>query len=454
VAPTADGGFLIAHTWNNRVRRVAPDGTITTAAGSGVHQGDQLEGLGDGGPAAAASLDGPSGVATMPDAGFVIADTGNHRIRRVSPNGTISTVAGTDQGFSGDGGLATKGRLASPRGVAVGPGGYVLIADSLNDRVRRVGRDGRISTVAGSGTHMYSGTVLLADALRWDGEPAAAAILDAPTGLAVTPEHGLFAASADGVRFVVPPGTPRLAVAVLAGGGRASLGGYRARVITTVPAHVTIEARGASARVRAEGDAAAGSPATITLNRRFAPGVYTVAAAATTEAGAVATHRTRLILGGTLPRRVAKRAVAGVATPGDAGEDDNYSVGRCRRFGPRRVDCEIKHRFATAPTSCSHLIAVRLTASGLLRARLRVRPSRSGPVPPRPPVAGEAILDCSPLVASFELQARYDIAPPSDDSRLPATPVEPPPRRRTFQFLEAAQYWARGVTAVGIRCNV
>jgi DNA-binding beta-propeller fold protein YncE len=140
---------LIADTWNNRVRRVAPDGTITTAAGSGVHRGDQLEGLGDGGPAAAASLDGPSGVATMPDGGFVIADTGNHRIRRVSPNGTISTVAGTDQDFSGDGGLATKGRLASPRGVAVGPGGDVLIADSLNDRVRRVGRDGRISTVAG-----------------------------------------------------------------------------------------------------------------------------------------------------------------------------------------------------------------------------------------------------------------------------------------------------------------
>src|ERR671914_244996 len=92
---------------------------------------------GDGGPATAAQLDQPFGVAVTADGGFLIADTCNHRVRRVSPAGTITTVAGTTAGLSGDGGPATAAQLSFPSGVAASADGGFLIADRGNDRVRR-----------------------------------------------------------------------------------------------------------------------------------------------------------------------------------------------------------------------------------------------------------------------------------------------------------------------------
>ena len=99
---------------NNRIRRVAPDGTITTVAGTGS-AGYNGEGL-----ATAAKLNQPEGVAALPDGGFLIADTGNSRIRHVSPLGTITTVAGTGScNYSGDGGLAmTRGADVTRGGSA------------------------------------------------------------------------------------------------------------------------------------------------------------------------------------------------------------------------------------------------------------------------------------------------------------------------------------------------
>src|SRR4029079_143882 len=98
---------------NHRIRRVSPSGTITTVAGTG-----QVGFSGDGGRATAADLDLPVDVAATRDGGFLIADYGNNRIRRVSAGGTITTVAGTGaEGFSGDGGPATNGRLGLPDGV-------------------------------------------------------------------------------------------------------------------------------------------------------------------------------------------------------------------------------------------------------------------------------------------------------------------------------------------------
>jgi hypothetical protein len=101
VAVNADGGYLIADMTNHRVRRVRPDNTITTVAGGG---GTGFSG--DGGPASAAGLNAPFAVATTADGGFLIADVADHRVRRVSPGGTITTVAGDGtSGDSGDGGL-------------------------------------------------------------------------------------------------------------------------------------------------------------------------------------------------------------------------------------------------------------------------------------------------------------------------------------------------------------
>ncbi len=147
VAPTADGGYLVADQNNHRIRRVSPAGTITTVAGTGT-----AGGAGDGDPATAAQLSDPAGVAVTADGGFLIAERAGARIRRVSPAGTITTVAGTgSSGFSGDGLPATAAQLSSPFSVSPTADGGFLIADELNDRIRRVSPAGTISTVAGAG---------------------------------------------------------------------------------------------------------------------------------------------------------------------------------------------------------------------------------------------------------------------------------------------------------------
>jgi DNA-binding beta-propeller fold protein YncE len=126
VAVIPGGGFLIADTGNNVVRMVSPAGVITRVAGTGT-PGD----IGDDGPAAAAQLNEPTGVAVTPDGGFLIADAGNHVVRMVSPAGVITRVAGTGtSGDRGDDGRATAAQLNDPEDVAVIPAGGFLIADA------------------------------------------------------------------------------------------------------------------------------------------------------------------------------------------------------------------------------------------------------------------------------------------------------------------------------------
>jgi serine/threonine-protein kinase len=145
-----DGAFLIADAAAARVRRVSPTGIITTVAGP--VRGD----LGDGGPATAAQIYDPQGVAAMPDGGFLIAD-GDYVVRRVSPTGIISTVAGTGVlGSSGDGGPATAAQLTCRTRW---PDGRWRLPDRRhrNRRIRRVSPTGIITTVAGTGVQGSSG---------------------------------------------------------------------------------------------------------------------------------------------------------------------------------------------------------------------------------------------------------------------------------------------------------
>ncbi len=175
IATYPDGVVLIADSDNNRIRRLALDGTITTVAGTGV-----AGSAGDGGPATAAELDLPFSAAPLPNGGFLIADTGGNRIRRVDPGGTITTVAGTgSRGFTTDNKPATAVDLAGPHCVIALPDGGFLIADTLNNRVRRVFPNGLISTVAGTGEAGFSG----------DGGPADRAALNLPKALALLPNH-------------------------------------------------------------------------------------------------------------------------------------------------------------------------------------------------------------------------------------------------------------------------
>jgi len=132
---------------NNRVRRLDPSGVVTTVAGDGVAGYG-----GDGGPATSAHLQQPKGVWVGGDGSVYIADFDNQRVRRVDPNGIITTVAGTGAaGFNGDGIAATAAELWGPRAVAVDGNGNLYIGEELNQRVRRVAPNGIITTVVGTG---------------------------------------------------------------------------------------------------------------------------------------------------------------------------------------------------------------------------------------------------------------------------------------------------------------
>ena len=153
VAVDRDQNYYIADTINNRVLRVDRTGTLTVLAGNGIPGFS-----GDGGPARRASLENPQSVAVDSQGVIYFSDGWNHRIRKVTTDGLIQTIAGTgDYKFGGDGGRATEASLGIPQGVAVDAGGNVYIADMGNSRVRRVTPGGVITTIAGTGNFAYGG---------------------------------------------------------------------------------------------------------------------------------------------------------------------------------------------------------------------------------------------------------------------------------------------------------
>ena len=171
IALDSAGNLYIADYGNRRVRKVDAAGNISTIAGTGAAGFS-----GDGGPATAAPVDGPTGVVFDSAGNLYISDTNNHRIRKVDPSGNISTIAGTGSaGFGGDGGQATAAQINFPRHVALDGAGNLYIADASNHRIRRIDASGIISTVAGTGTGGFGGD---------GGAPTSAQIND-PRGIAV-----------------------------------------------------------------------------------------------------------------------------------------------------------------------------------------------------------------------------------------------------------------------------
>jgi hypothetical protein len=231
--PAVGGGVLIADTANSRIRRVTADGAlIVRVAGDGT----DVPGLsGDGGPATAAQVNRPEGVTPLADGSYLIADTGNHRLRRVTPDGTITTYAGTSRGYGGDGGPAAAAQLDSPRDTAQLFDGSVLVADTGNNRIRRIAPDGTITTFAGTGTPGAGG----------DGGPAASAQLTAPRDVAPLADGGIAIADTgnDRIRRVAPGGT----ITTIAGGtrGDGGDGGPAVNAQLNAPSGVTALTNGA-----------------------------------------------------------------------------------------------------------------------------------------------------------------------------------------------------------------
>ena len=177
VAVDGSGNVYIVDEFDT-VLKATPGGTFTRIAGS-LHNCGNITCLGDGGPATSAELLGPQGVAVDGQGNVYIADSDNERVRKVTSGGTITTIAGSGQylhgGYSGDGGPATSARLNKPYGVAVDRKGNLYITDLVNNRVRKVNPKGTISTFAGTGKRGFSG----------DGGPATRAKLSSPSGITV-----------------------------------------------------------------------------------------------------------------------------------------------------------------------------------------------------------------------------------------------------------------------------
>ena len=209
----AEGRLLIADAFNHRIRRIDRQGVITTIAGTG---NAPYTAYGSAAPKDA--LNNPQGIAVDRDGNILIADTYNRVVRRLDRNGTLTIIAGSVAGLSGDGGPATEAQLNLPMAVTVGPDGGIYVADAANSRVRRITADGKIQTLAGFG----GGEGIGGAGFVGDGGPAEKAKLFSPADVKFDAAGNLYISDTGNNRLrVIRAGV----ITTLAGTGRAGLSG-------------------------------------------------------------------------------------------------------------------------------------------------------------------------------------------------------------------------------------
>jgi uncharacterized protein (TIGR03437 family) len=227
IAVDSSGNVYIADQFAGRIRKFSVGGNITTVAGGGSSLGDNI-------PATQAQLSALHDVAVDTSGNLYIADAFDERIRRVGANGIITTIAGNGQaGFSGDGGPATAAMFSTPVGVALDASGNVYVADFDNNRIRRVMQGGAVTTIAGTITSIG------------DGGPSTEARLTSPNSIAVDSSGNLYIAdpSANRIRKVTPSGT----ITTVAGTGQTGRGGDNGPATSAIlnnPSSVALDSGG------------------------------------------------------------------------------------------------------------------------------------------------------------------------------------------------------------------
>jgi hypothetical protein len=401
ILPLGDGSILF--TRNNAIDRLRPNGSIVRFAGTGGYSEDSS---GDGGPATAAGIGTPHGLSRFPDGSIVFAE--RQRIRRVAPDGKITTIAGDGEyGYGGDGGPATAAKLRLPQDVLPEKDGGFLIADTYNNRIRRVSADGVISTVAGSGgpdpfgsSDPFEGT--------GDGGPATAAGLPFPAHLGRLPDGSLLIGEYRDIRRVAPDGTISTifhaehtygdrvgdfagrygsnieamdttregGVAVIVSGSRlralylappdtrrtmvalhgASVSGRRVKMIVdaTTRGVLQLDVRRRGKLVARASRRVPSGRSTIGVGGRFAAADHEVSVKLRADRGGAYADRIHVFTSATLPRRL---------VPVEVGT-------RCARITSRRIDCEIHNaENEESGVPCLNTVATALFRSGLTFAR-------------------------------------------------------------------------------------
>ena len=361
VIPMADGSIVFTDAANNRLRRIRLDGIIETLAGSGpTPEGDgsscpaQLPG----GPAPTpTTLCAPSDVISTTDGGFVVSDTNHNRVRRIAPDGTITTIAGGGSIFPSDGRAdgkpAIKVRLERPVSVAQLANGDIAF-DDANGQVYRVARDGTFHT--------------LLDVPRsrdFAGRRIGAGYMAA--GLATTREGGLLIAAGDAF-YLAPHRTSRTLVAIR--DARVSGRHVTAFVDATQPARATLEVRSGNRTVARAIRRVQPGRQPLRVASRFSAQPHTVRVTMRSSNGAVAQDKLRLYTSDRLQMAYTKRLLPRIL------ELDEYPppLG-CRRITARRIDCA----FGAAGRGDSITMAIILKSTGVIWTRFYWPPDSKHP---------------------------------------------------------------------------